>query len=75
MAAFKQEELLRLAEKASDFALKRGAGEVEAFVFQDLSTYVSIERGQIAKTARAVDRGLGCRIIIDKSPGFRTQTC
>lgn len=70
MATLRQEELLRLAERAFDFALKKGAGEAEAFVFQDLSTYVSIERGQIAKTSRVIDRGLGCRTIVNKSPGF-----
>jgi PmbA protein len=70
VAALRQEELLRLAERASDFALKRGAAEAEAFVFQDLSTYVSIERGQIAKTSRVIDRGMGCRTIVNKSLGF-----
>lgn len=70
MAALRQEELLHLAERALKFALKKGASEAEAFVFQDLSTYVSIERGQIAKTSRVVDRGLGCRAIVNKSLGF-----
>jgi PmbA protein len=70
VAAFRQEELLRLAERATDLALKKGANEAEAYVFQDLSTYVSIERGQISKTSRTIDRGLGCRTITDKSVGF-----
>ena len=70
MAALKQEELLRLAERACNFAVEKGAGEAEAFVFQDFSTYVSIERGQIAKTSRVIDRGMGCRTIVNKSLGF-----
>ncbi len=70
MAVLRQEELLRLAERASELALKKGASEAEAYVFQDLSTYVSIERGQISKTSRTFDRGLGCRAIVNKSLGF-----
>lgn len=70
MAALRQEELLRLAERASGLALKKGADEAEAYVFQDLSTYVSIERGQISKTSRMIDRGLGCRTVVNKSLGF-----
>ena len=70
MAALRQQELLRLAEKACETALKKGADEAEACVFQDLSNYVSIERGQIAKTSRVIDRGLGCRLIVNKSLGF-----
>ena len=70
MAALRQQELLHLAERASDLALKNGANEAETYVFQDLSTYVNIERGQISKTSRTIDRGLGCRTIVNKSVGF-----
>jgi PmbA protein len=70
VATLRQQELLHLAERASDLALKKGANEAEAYVFQDLSKYVNIERGQISKTSWSIDRGLGCRTIINKSVGF-----
>lgn len=70
MVALKQEEMLILAEKAVNIAVKKGADEAEAFVFQGLNTNVGIERGQIARTSRTIDRGLGARIIINKAVGF-----
>lgn len=70
MVVLKQEELLSLAEKAVKFALKNGAVEAEAFVYQCLTTNVSIERGQIAKSSRIIDRGIGIRTIINKAIGF-----
>lgn len=59
-----------LAEKAVNFALRKGAEEAEAFVYQGLTTNVVIERGQIAKSSRIIDRGLGIRAIINKTIGF-----
>ncbi|MEM3536191.1 MAG: DNA gyrase modulator, partial [Candidatus Bathyarchaeia archaeon] len=70
MVALKQEEMLSLVENAVSFALKRGADEAEAFAYQGLTTNVLIERGQIAKSSRIIDRGLGIRAIIDKAVGF-----
>ncbi len=70
MAAHKPEQTLGLAEKALDTAQKRGANEAEAYVYEGLTTNVVIERGQIAKSSRIIDRGLGVRAIIDKSVGF-----
>lgn len=70
MVALKQEELLDLAEEAVSFALKKGANEAEAFAYQGLTTNVVIERGQIAKSSRIIDRGIGIRAIINKAVGF-----
>ena len=70
MGAFKQEDILRLAERVVNVALKRGADEAEAFVYQGLTTNVGIERGQIARTSRTVDRGMGTRTVINKAVGF-----
>lgn len=70
MVALKQEEMQSLAEKTVNFALKKGAEEAEAFVYQGLTTNVVIERGQIAKSSRIIDRGLGIRAIINKTIGF-----
>jgi PmbA protein len=66
----KQQEMLSLAEDAVSFALKKGADEAEAFVYQGFANNVVIERGQIAKSSRIIDRGLGVRAVIKKSVGF-----
>jgi PmbA protein len=70
VVALKKEQMLDLAETAVDFALKKGADEAEAFTYQGLTTTVVIERGQIARSTRIIDRGLGVRTIIKKSIGF-----
>jgi len=70
VAALKEEEAVGLAEFAVKSALKRGADEAEAFVYEGLTTTVAIERGQIAKSSRIIDRGLGIRAVVDKAVGF-----
>ncbi len=70
MVALRQEEMQRLAEKTVSLAQTRGADEAEAFVYQGLTTNVSIERGQISKSSRIIDRGLGVRAILGKATGF-----
>jgi PmbA protein len=70
VVVLKQEELLSLAENAVKFALKNGAAEAEAYAYQGLTTNVSIERGQIAKSSRIIDRGIGVRTIINRAVGF-----
>lgn len=70
MVVLKKEEMLSLAEDAVSFALRNGADEAEAFVYQGLTTNVIIERGQIARSSRIIDRGLGVRAIINKAVGF-----
>jgi len=70
VVVLKQEELLGLAEGTVKFALKNGAAEAEAFAYKGLATNVSIERGQIAKSSRIIDRGIGVRAIINKAMGF-----
>ena len=70
MVALKKEEMQSLAEDTVSLALKKGANEAEAFTYQGLTTSVSIERGQIAKSSRVVDQGLGLRTIINRAVGF-----
>jgi len=70
VAALKREEMLSLVEDAVTFALRKGADEAETFAYQGLTTNVAIERGQIAKSSRIIDRGLGIRTIIHKAIGF-----
>ena len=62
--------MLGLVEDAVKIALKRGADEAEAFGYQGLTTNVVIERGQIARSSRIIDRGLGVRTIVNKAVGF-----
>ena len=70
MAVLKKEDMLSSVENAVTFALTKGADEAEAYVYQDLTTNVVIERGQIAKSSRMVDQGIGVRAIINKAIGF-----
>ncbi len=70
MVALKQEEMQRLAEKAVSLAERKGVDEAEAFVYQGLTTSVNIERGQINRSSRIIDRGLGVRAIVNKATGF-----
>ncbi len=70
MALLKEEETISSAETAVKFALKHGADEAEAFVYQGFTTAVAIERGQIAKSSRVIDQGLGVRTVVNKAVGF-----
>ena len=70
MVALKQEKLLNTAADAVKSALKKGAAEAEAYVVESCSTMVGIERGQIAKSSRVLDQGLGVRAIVNKAVGF-----
>ena len=70
MVALKQEELQSLAENAVNLALKKGADEAEVFTYQGFTSEVVIERGQISRSARIIDKGLGIRAIANKAVGF-----
>jgi len=70
VAVLKEEETISLAEAAVKFALKHGADEAEAFAYQGFTTAVAIERGQITKSSRIIDQGLGVRTVVNKAVGF-----
>ena len=70
MAVLEKEQMLNLAEKAIKIALKKGAVEGEAYVYEGQATNVGIERGQITKTNKIIDRGLGIRATVNKAVGF-----
>jgi PmbA protein len=70
VAALSKDAMLSLAEKAVNAALQKGAAEAEAFAYEGKATNVGIERGQIAKTNRIIDRGLGIRVQVNKAVGF-----
>ena len=70
MAVLEDNIMMQLAEKAVKAALKKGAQEVEAYVYEGQATNIGIELGQISKTNRIIDRGLGIRVITNKTIGF-----
>lgn len=65
-----KEEILSLAEATVDLAVKKGADEAEAFIYQGFTTAIAIERGQIAKSSRIIDQGIGVRAIVENAVGF-----
>lgn len=70
MAVLNKEGMLSLAENAVKVALQAGASEAEAYAYEGKATGVGIERGQITKTNRTVDRGLSIRVQLNKAIGF-----
>jgi PmbA protein len=70
VAVLKKDEMLGLAEKAVATAQKNGAVEAEAYVNEGQSTSIGLERGQITKSSRIIDRGLGIRVSFNKAIGF-----
>lgn len=70
MAVPEKNTMLSLAENAVAAALKQGAQEAEAYVYEGQATSIGIELGQINKTNRIIDRGLGIRVIANKTMGF-----
>jgi PmbA protein len=70
VAVLEKDQMLRLAENAVGIALKKGAAEAEAYVYEGQATNVGIERGQITKSNRIIDRGLGIRAVVNKAVGF-----
>jgi PmbA protein len=70
VAVLEKDEMLHLAENAVNTALKKGAAEAEAYVYEGQATSVGIERGQITKSSRIIDRGLGVRVSVNRAIGF-----
>ncbi|KPV64082.1 MAG: protease TldD [Candidatus Bathyarchaeota archaeon BA2] len=70
MAELKPEELTNIGEKAVKIATKKGAEEAEAFLSISSSISVGIERGQIVRSVKGMDRGLGVRALYKKAAGF-----
>ena len=70
MAVLKEDLMVSLAENAVNQALKKGASEAEAYVYEGQATNIGIELGQISKTNRIIDRGLGIRVVASKTLGF-----
>jgi PmbA protein len=70
VAVLEKDQMVHLAENAVSIALKKGAAEAEAYVYEGQTTNVGIERGQITKSNRIIDRGLGIRVAVNKAVGF-----
>lgn len=70
MAVLEKEQALNIAQATVDIALAKGTAEAEAYVYDAKGTSVGIERGQISKSGRTIDKGLGIRVIVNKAIGF-----
>jgi PmbA protein len=70
VAVLEENTMLQLAENTVKAALNKGAQEAEAYVYEGQATNIGIELGQISKTSRIIDRGLGIRLIANRAIGF-----
>jgi PmbA protein len=70
VAVLEKDVMQGLAENAVNAALAKGAAEAEAYVYEGQAINVGIERGQITKSSRIIDRGLGVRVSVNKAVGF-----
>jgi PmbA protein len=70
VAVLEKNTMISLAENAVNAALKKGAQEAEAYVYEGQASNIGIELGQISKTNRIIDRGLGVRVAANKAIGF-----
>jgi PmbA protein len=64
------QELMDFGKRAVDFALRSGAEEAEAYLSMNSGTSIDIERGQIVRSAKRMDQGLGVRAVYGKAVGF-----
>jgi PmbA protein len=65
-----KDHMLNIAEKTVNAALKKGAVEAEAYVYDGQAANIGIELGQISKSNLIVDRGVGVRVSCNKAVGF-----
>jgi PmbA protein len=70
VAVLEKDKMLDIVENVVKIAQKNQASEVEAYAYEGQTTNVGIDRGQINKSNRIIDRGLGVRISINKTMGF-----
>jgi PmbA protein len=70
VAEHKTTELIEFGKRAIDFAIKRGAQEAEAYLNVNSDTSIDVERGQIVRSIKRSDQGLGVRAVYGKAVGF-----
>jgi PmbA protein len=63
-------ELLNFGKKGVDTAVKIGANEAEAYLSMSNGISIDIERGQIVRSIKSMDQGLGVRAVYSKAVGF-----
>ena len=70
MVVLEKDKMLNLANNTVNLALNKGASEVEVYLYEGHAKNVGIERGQITKSNKILDRGLGIRVALKKAIGF-----
>ncbi|MCW3998026.1 MAG: TldD/PmbA family protein [Candidatus Bathyarchaeota archaeon] len=70
MVVLEKDKMLTLADNTVSLALQKGASEVEVYLYEGHAKNVGIERGQITKSNKILDRGLGIRVVARKAIGF-----
>ncbi len=70
MAEPKLAELIGFGNRAIKVASGRGAEEAEAFLSLSSGISIEIERGQIVRSIKRMDQGLGVRAVYGKAVGF-----
>jgi len=70
VVVYEKDDLLTLVDNAVSLAFKKGVSEVEVYFYEGHEKNVIIERGQITKSNKLLDRGLGIRVIEKKAVGF-----
>jgi PmbA protein len=70
VVVLEKEQILSLVDDAVRMGLQKGAKEIEVYFYEGHSKNAVIERGQITKSSKILDRGLGIRVILEKKVGF-----
>jgi PmbA protein len=70
VVVLEKDEMLSLVDDTVSLALKKGASDVEVYFYEGNAKNVIIERGQITKSNKILDRGLGIRVVERKAIGF-----
>jgi PmbA protein len=70
VVVLEKDKILTLVDDTVGLALKKGASEVEVYFYEGHAKTAIIERGQITKSNKILDRGLGIRVAVRKAVGF-----
>ena len=70
MEVLDKNQMLSIAEKTVSLAMKKGAMEAEAYIYEGEANNIGIELGQVNKSNQIIDRGVGVRVSVNKAVGF-----
>ena len=70
MVVLEKEQIIDLVDDTVSLGLQIGASNIEVYFYEGHAKNVVIERGQITKSNKILDRGLGIRVTREKSIGF-----